>query len=53
MELFNNSIKLINQCPSILINKEFGIQFLSYLFELMRSSCYFNDLKPTILTSIS
>ncbi|CAD8149102.1 unnamed protein product [Paramecium pentaurelia] len=53
MELFNNSIKLINQCPSILINKEFGIQFLSYLFELIKSSCYFSDLKPTILTSIS
>ncbi|CAD8048089.1 unnamed protein product [Paramecium sonneborni] len=53
MELFNNSIKLMNQCPSILINKEFGIQYLSYLFELMKSSCYFNNLKPTILTSIS
>ncbi|CAK90933.1 unnamed protein product (macronuclear) [Paramecium tetraurelia] len=53
MELFNNSIKLMNQCPQILTNKEFGIQFLSYLFDLMKSSCYFSDLKPTILTSIS
>ncbi|CAD8052576.1 unnamed protein product [Paramecium sonneborni] len=52
MDLFNNSIKLMNQCPQILIHKEFGIQYLSYLFELMKSSCYFNDLKPTILTAI-
>lgn len=29
MELLNNSIKLINQCPSILLNKEFGIQYLA------------------------
>ncbi|CAD8072826.1 unnamed protein product [Paramecium primaurelia] len=52
MELLNNSIKLINQCPSILLNKEFGIQYLAQILELMKNHNYFRDLKISITQAL-
>ncbi|CAD8173999.1 unnamed protein product [Paramecium octaurelia] len=53
MELLNNSIKLINQCPSILLNKEFGIQYLAQILELMKNHNYIRDLKISITQALS
>ncbi|CAD8174138.1 unnamed protein product [Paramecium pentaurelia] len=52
MELLNNSIKLINQCPSILLNKEFGIQYLAQILELIKNHNYFRDLKISITQAL-
>ncbi|CAD8065989.1 unnamed protein product [Paramecium sonneborni] len=52
MELLNSSIKLINQCPQILLIKEFGIQYLAQILELIKNHNYLKDLKNSIIQAL-